>query len=122
MRDELTKHTRIKCGLDARERPLHCHHEKTIVVDDRVAFVGRIDLTSQAGDRFDASELPVDQIPANRPGRSTSSGSGSARNSSNDGAAASRSRTVSSACRTSRDERGASSGRSTASSLTAEAR
>ena len=35
----------IQCGLDAQERPLHCHHEKTIVIDDRVAFVGGIDLT-----------------------------------------------------------------------------
>jgi phosphatidylserine/phosphatidylglycerophosphate/cardiolipin synthase-like enzyme len=56
MRDELTRGTRIRCSLDARERPLHCHHEKTIVVDDRVAFVGGIDLTSQAGDRFDTSD------------------------------------------------------------------
>ncbi|MFY9578918.1 MAG: phospholipase D family protein [Gaiellaceae bacterium] len=59
MRDELTRHTRIKCSLDARERPLHCHHEKTIVIDDRVAFVGGIDLTSQAGDRFDSAEHPA---------------------------------------------------------------
>jgi phosphatidylserine/phosphatidylglycerophosphate/cardiolipin synthase-like enzyme len=59
MRDELTKHTRIECSLDARERPLHCHHEKTIVIDDRVAFVGGIDLTSMAGDRFDPSEHPA---------------------------------------------------------------
>ena len=56
MRDELTKQARIECGLDSRERPLHCHHEKTIVIDDRVAFVGGIDLTSKAGDRFDGSE------------------------------------------------------------------
>jgi phosphatidylserine/phosphatidylglycerophosphate/cardiolipin synthase-like enzyme len=56
MREQLTKKTRIQCGLDSRERPLHCHHEKTIVIDDRVAFVGGIDLTSQAGDRFDTSE------------------------------------------------------------------
>ena len=35
---------------------MHCHHEKTIVVDDRVAFVGGIDLTSHAGDRFDTSD------------------------------------------------------------------
>src|SRR3954470_23246661 len=34
VRDELTSRTRIKCALDAHERPLHCHHEKTIVVDD----------------------------------------------------------------------------------------
>jgi phosphatidylserine/phosphatidylglycerophosphate/cardiolipin synthase-like enzyme len=59
MRDELTKQTRIECRVDTRERPLHCHHEKTIVIDDRVAFVGGIDLTSQAGDRFDASEHPA---------------------------------------------------------------
>jgi phosphatidylserine/phosphatidylglycerophosphate/cardiolipin synthase-like enzyme len=55
MREDLTRGTRIRCALDARERPLHCHHEKTIVIDDRVAFVGGIDLTSQAGDRFDTS-------------------------------------------------------------------
>ena len=55
MRDDLTRGTRIRCALDAHERPLHCHHEKTIVIDDRVAFVGGIDLTSQAGDRFDTS-------------------------------------------------------------------
>jgi phosphatidylserine/phosphatidylglycerophosphate/cardiolipin synthase-like enzyme len=34
---------------------MHCHHEKTIVVDDRVAFVGGIDLTSFQGDRWDTS-------------------------------------------------------------------
>jgi phosphatidylserine/phosphatidylglycerophosphate/cardiolipin synthase-like enzyme len=49
----------IRCGLDRRERPLHCHHEKTIVVDDRVAFVGGMDLTSQDGDRFDPSDHPA---------------------------------------------------------------
>jgi phosphatidylserine/phosphatidylglycerophosphate/cardiolipin synthase-like enzyme len=53
MRDRLCSGTRIQCALDARERPMHCHHEKTIVVDDRVAFVGGIDLTSESGDRFD---------------------------------------------------------------------
>src|SRR5919201_5928162 len=25
--------TRVRCALDARERPLHCHHEKVVVVD-----------------------------------------------------------------------------------------
>ena len=28
---------------------MHCHHEKTIVIDDRVAFVGGIDLTVAVG-------------------------------------------------------------------------
>ena len=37
---------------------MHCHHEKTIVVDDRVAFVGGIDLTYESGDRFDSPSIP----------------------------------------------------------------
>ena len=37
---------------------MHCHHEKTIVVDGRVAFVGGIDLTSMAGDRRDSPAHP----------------------------------------------------------------
>ena len=56
MRDHLCAGTRIQCALDARERPMHCHHEKTIVIDDRVAFVGGIDLTAESGDRFDRNE------------------------------------------------------------------
>jgi len=56
MRDALIGGTRIQCELDSRERPLHCHHEKTIVIDDRVAFVGGMDLTSQSGDRYDLSD------------------------------------------------------------------
>jgi len=59
MRERLTHQTRIQCHLDAKERPLHCHHEKTIVIDDRVAFVGGIDLTTQAGDRFDFAAHPA---------------------------------------------------------------
>jgi len=59
MRERLTKETRIQCRLDAKERPMHCHHEKTIVIDDRVAFVGGIDLTSQSGDRFDSAHHPA---------------------------------------------------------------
>ncbi len=49
----------IRCALDAHERPLHCHHEKTIVIDDTVAFVGGIDLTSFAGDRRDSPSHPA---------------------------------------------------------------
>jgi phosphatidylserine/phosphatidylglycerophosphate/cardiolipin synthase-like enzyme len=55
MKDRLCIGTQIRVALDAKERPLHCHHEKTIVVDDRVAFVGGMDLTAENGDRFDAS-------------------------------------------------------------------
>jgi phosphatidylserine/phosphatidylglycerophosphate/cardiolipin synthase-like enzyme len=59
LRDELTTNTRVQCGLDSKERPMHCHHEKTIVVDDSIAFVGGIDLTSESGDRFDSSDHPA---------------------------------------------------------------
>jgi phosphatidylserine/phosphatidylglycerophosphate/cardiolipin synthase-like enzyme len=54
--EELVHGTRITMALDARERPLHCHHEKLVVVDDEVAFVGGIDLTCLAGNRLDSSE------------------------------------------------------------------
>ncbi len=54
MREQLCRGTKIQCALDSKERPMHCHHEKTIVVDDRVAFVGGIDLTAESGDRFDS--------------------------------------------------------------------
>jgi phosphatidylserine/phosphatidylglycerophosphate/cardiolipin synthase-like enzyme len=53
---ELVRGTRISMALDARERPFHCHHEKLVVVDDEVAFVGGIDLTRLGGDRLDSSE------------------------------------------------------------------
>lgn len=49
----LTRHTRINAKGDPREHPFHCHHEKTIIIDGEVAFVGGIDLTDSAGDRFD---------------------------------------------------------------------
>jgi phosphatidylserine/phosphatidylglycerophosphate/cardiolipin synthase-like enzyme len=52
--ENLTRHTRIQARGDPREHPFHCHHEKTIVIDGEVAFVGGIDLTNSAGDRFDA--------------------------------------------------------------------
>jgi phosphatidylserine/phosphatidylglycerophosphate/cardiolipin synthase-like enzyme len=55
-RDELVRGTRIEMALDAKERPMHCHHEKLVIVDDRVAYVGGLDLTSLGGDRLDSSE------------------------------------------------------------------
>ena len=53
--ENLVRDTRIRCEPDPREHPFHCHHEKTIVIDGRVAFVGGIDLTDESGDRFDTS-------------------------------------------------------------------
>jgi phosphatidylserine/phosphatidylglycerophosphate/cardiolipin synthase-like enzyme len=53
--EELTRGTRIRCEADPREHPFHCHHEKTVIVDGQVAFVGGIDMTDYAGDRFDTN-------------------------------------------------------------------
>lgn len=52
----LVRATRIQCEPDPREHPFHCHHEKTVLVDDEVAFVGGIDMTDLGGDRFDTDE------------------------------------------------------------------
>jgi len=56
VREELTRGTHVQCALDFHERPMHCHHEKLVIVDGEVAFVGGIDLTSLGGDRFDSSD------------------------------------------------------------------
>ncbi len=58
-RERLVSGTRIDCALDAKERPMHCHHEKLVIVDDEVAFVGGIDLTSLGGDRYDSNDHPL---------------------------------------------------------------
>ena len=50
---DLVAHTRIRGGLDKRNRPMHCHHEKLAIIDGTTAFVGGIDLTDLGGDRFD---------------------------------------------------------------------
>jgi phosphatidylserine/phosphatidylglycerophosphate/cardiolipin synthase-like enzyme len=50
---QLKRRTKIRCEPDPREHPFHCHHEKTIVIDGTLAFVGGIDMTDMAGDRFD---------------------------------------------------------------------
>src|SRR5256714_5218242 len=57
--EKLRAGTRIRVELDQRERPMHCHHEKLVVVDDEVAFAGGIDMTSLAGDRYDSSLHPA---------------------------------------------------------------
>jgi phosphatidylserine/phosphatidylglycerophosphate/cardiolipin synthase-like enzyme len=57
--ETLVRGTAIRCEPDPREHPFHCHHEKTVVVDGEVAFVGGIDLTDFGGDRFDTSDHPA---------------------------------------------------------------
>ena len=57
--ETLTRETRIRCEADPREHPFHCHHEKLVIVDGIVAFVGGLDMTDFAGDRFDTSDHPA---------------------------------------------------------------
>jgi phosphatidylserine/phosphatidylglycerophosphate/cardiolipin synthase-like enzyme len=56
---ELGRGTGVRVAVDARERLLHCHHEKLVVVDDEVAFVGGVDLTDLGGDRWDTVRHPA---------------------------------------------------------------
>jgi phosphatidylserine/phosphatidylglycerophosphate/cardiolipin synthase-like enzyme len=43
----------LRVALDRTAGPTHTHHQKAVVVDGRLAFVGGMDLTSFAGDRWD---------------------------------------------------------------------
>jgi phosphatidylserine/phosphatidylglycerophosphate/cardiolipin synthase-like enzyme len=56
---ELVRGTRIRAEMDRHERALHCHHEKTLVIDGEVAFVGGIDMTDLKNDRYDTSDHPA---------------------------------------------------------------
>jgi len=56
MVDRFCRGTKIECTFDSCVRFWHCHHEKTIVVDDRIGFVGGIDLTLDGGDPWDSPE------------------------------------------------------------------
>ena len=49
-----TNNTEIQAETDSCVRLKYSHHEKTVVIDDRVAFVGGIDLTLDGGDPFDS--------------------------------------------------------------------
>jgi phosphatidylserine/phosphatidylglycerophosphate/cardiolipin synthase-like enzyme len=58
VRDELVRGTRIKVALDSNERPMYCHHQRLVVIDDEVAFVGGIDVTDLGRDRYPTPEHP----------------------------------------------------------------
>jgi phosphatidylserine/phosphatidylglycerophosphate/cardiolipin synthase-like enzyme len=58
---EFMRDSKVRCVLDARERTLHCHHEKLVVVDDEIAFVGGMDFTGLDGDRHDSPKHPADR-------------------------------------------------------------
>jgi len=53
MLEGLARHTNIVAHADGCTGFTHCHHEKTIVIDGKVAFVGGIDLTLDGGDPWD---------------------------------------------------------------------
>ena len=53
MLDGMARHTKIEAHADGCTGFMHSHHEKTIVIDGRVAFVGGIDLTLDGGDPWD---------------------------------------------------------------------
>jgi phosphatidylserine/phosphatidylglycerophosphate/cardiolipin synthase-like enzyme len=57
-RDDLVRGSSVRVALDPREQFVHCHHEKIVVVDDEVAFVGGLDLTDRSGDRYDRRSHP----------------------------------------------------------------
>jgi phosphatidylserine/phosphatidylglycerophosphate/cardiolipin synthase-like enzyme len=60
-RAEFMRDSKVQCVLDSRERTLHCHHEKLVIVDDEVAFVGGMDFTAMEGDRHDSPQHPADR-------------------------------------------------------------
>jgi phosphatidylserine/phosphatidylglycerophosphate/cardiolipin synthase-like enzyme len=53
-----TRGTNIQAETDSCVRFKYSHHEKIVVVDDEVAFVGGIDLTLDGGDPFDTPKHP----------------------------------------------------------------
>jgi phosphatidylserine/phosphatidylglycerophosphate/cardiolipin synthase-like enzyme len=57
-RDGLTRGSGVRVALDRREHLVHAHHEKVVVVDDEIAFVGGLDLTDRDGDRYDRRAHP----------------------------------------------------------------
>jgi phosphatidylserine/phosphatidylglycerophosphate/cardiolipin synthase-like enzyme len=59
LRERLVRGTKVTCALDELERPMHCHHEKLVIVDGGVAFVGGIDLSLLGGDRRDHPSHPA---------------------------------------------------------------
>ncbi len=47
---------KLQVRLDTHERFSHCQHQKALVVDNRVAFVGGLDVTAFDADRWDVRE------------------------------------------------------------------
>lgn len=54
----LAANPKIKVLLDTHEHLSHCHHQKALVIDERLAYVGGIDPTLFDVDRWDTSIHP----------------------------------------------------------------
>jgi len=52
----LSANPRLRIRLDTHEHLSHCQHQKTLVVDGRVAFVGGLDVTAFDADRWDVQQ------------------------------------------------------------------
>ena len=52
-------HGDLQVRLDPTAGSTHCHHQKAIVIDGQIAFVGGMDLTTFAGDRWDSARHPL---------------------------------------------------------------
>jgi phosphatidylserine/phosphatidylglycerophosphate/cardiolipin synthase-like enzyme len=50
---------RVRCVLDGAAPFSHDEHQKAVTIDGRVGYVGGIDLTTYAGDRWDTSRHPL---------------------------------------------------------------
>ncbi len=61
LQKEVTRCTQgdLKLRLDKSLHFTHCHHQKAIVIDGQVAFIGGMDLTTFMGDRFDTNSHPL---------------------------------------------------------------
>jgi phosphatidylserine/phosphatidylglycerophosphate/cardiolipin synthase-like enzyme len=57
----LSRHTGVQIAIDSKERLLHCHHEKIVMVDGDRAFVGGFDFSTLGASRFDSSSHPPRQ-------------------------------------------------------------
>jgi len=51
-------HAGVELAIDSKERLLHCHHEKIMVVDGDLAFVGGFDFTTLGASRLDSCRHP----------------------------------------------------------------
>jgi phosphatidylserine/phosphatidylglycerophosphate/cardiolipin synthase-like enzyme len=52
-RDAFASIPGVTVALDTREYLQHCHHEKLLIVDGELAFVGGLDMTDLESDRWD---------------------------------------------------------------------